>query len=63
MEYRWRMTTQNAHRGDVRSLDPNSPHTRQLVDRGIVEPIEAKVVKPDGVKAKPKRKRKVAGDE
>lgn len=62
MEYRWQKRTQSFPRGHVQALDPNSPHTRELLARGIIAP-EAKVLEVPEVKAKPRRKRKAKPDE
>ncbi len=67
MQYRWRVRTQDTGRGAMRDLDPASPHTQQLVEFGIIEAVETKVVSQPEVKAKPKAKRgrprKVKADE
>lgn len=63
MEYRWKMNTINAKRGDVRQLDPSSPNTAILIASGVIEPVENKATQPPKVKAPAKRARKVKRDE
>lgn len=63
MEYIWRKRTQDYPAGHIRPLDPSSPHTRELIQRGIVEPYENKALDVPEVKAKTRRKRKAKADE
>lgn len=63
MEYRWRKQTQSFQRGHVQALDPHNPHTRELLQRGIIEAAENKAMVVPEVKAKPRRKRKAKSDE
>ena len=63
MEYRWKMNTINAKRGEVRHLDPSSPNTSILIANGTIEPVENKATQPPEVKAPVKRKRKAKSNE
>jgi|GEM_PF-2628757 len=63
MEYRWKMNTINAKRGEVRQLDPSSPNTAILVANGTIEPVQNKAMQPPEVKTPVKRKRKAKSNE
>jgi len=63
MLYRWRSHTQSHPRGYEGEMDPSSPHTRDLLRMGIIEPAslperETKVVAAPEVKKRRGRKAK-----
>lgn len=63
MQYRYLKHTQDHRHGDQAEYDPDSPRTRQLIERGFIAPVTPAAVPPAELReTKPSRKKRERKD-